>query len=139
MKIFKRKLPKVVHPHRRELKFIALPDNIVDAIEIFVCKGNVGNMVQSYIKKYVESGLLDMWERFAGILKFRWTSMKTSKYVNVISLDAKFVAILLTFSAAYACYFVVLGSEIFHCKKKKSMKSIISEFCSFALTLWRSA
>jgi len=59
------------------------------------------------MKKYVESGLFDMWERFAAILKFRWTFIKTNdtnEYVNVISLDAKFVAIISTFSAAYACH-----------------------------------
>ena len=83
MKTFKPKLPKVVHSHRRELKFVHLPDDILNSIEVFVCEADLGNVVQPYIKKYVESGLHERWERFARILKFRWTSVKSSKYINI--------------------------------------------------------
>jgi len=121
MNNFKLRLPKVVYPHRRKLKFVPLVDNIVDGIEIYICSGDAGNVVQSCMKKYVESGLFDIWERFAAILKFRWTFIKTNEYVNVISFDARFVAIISTFSAAYACHFVILCAEIFHSKKSLSI------------------
>lgn len=113
MKIFEPKLPEVIHPYRRKLKFIPLADDIVDSIEIFACEADVGNVVQPYIRKYVESGLHEMRERFAGILKFRWISMKRSEYVNLVSLDEKLLAIFFSFSVAYACHFIALCAEIF--------------------------
>jgi len=138
MKIFKPKLPKVVYSYRREFKFVPLANNIVDGIEIFACKGNFGNAVHPYIKKYLESGLSDMWERFAGILKFRWTSMKKSENVNIVTLDGKFVAVILTFSAAYAFYIIVFGAEIFQCKKNVNNSYWFQQFLLFCSQMYSS-
>jgi len=113
-RVFKPNLPQLSHKYRRQFEYLPISD-ITMQYPADMCLIDVENLISPILKKYVENGIIIVWEHLASLLMFKWNSgtseHTTDDLANAITLDGKFLGIIFAGLSFYALSIVVLACE----------------------------